>query len=197
MNAPVQPAPVTPSLAGGFAHPAHDAARAFRAAMQALARPGRIQMITGALPPAPLSVAAGTLALVLMDQTTPVWLAPSHDSAGLRAWLTFHTGAPFTTAEAAHFVIGSWEALAQVSRFATGTPDYPDRAATLIVEMPALEARGARLTGPGIQDSARLTLPEIAAFQANNALYPLGFDTFLTAGDQIAGLPRSTRLEDI
>ncbi|WP_112311599.1 phosphonate C-P lyase system protein PhnH [Pseudogemmobacter bohemicus] len=189
-------APFTPSLSGGFAHPAHDAARAFRAAMQALARPGRIEPITGAAPPAPLSPAAGTLALVLLDQTTPVWLAPSHDTGDLRAWLTFHTAAPFTTPQAAMFVIGSWVAISPVSRFSIGTPDYPDRAATLIVEMPDLRAEGPRLTGPGIRDSARLSLPETAAFQANHALYPLGFDTFLTAGDRIAGLPRSTHVEE-
>ena len=93
-------------------------------------------------------------------------------------------------------MIGSWEALTPVSRFAIGTPEYPDRAATLIIEMPALAQTGARLTGPGIKDSARLSLPEVAAFQANRALWPLGFDAFLTAGDQVAGLPRSTIVED-
>ena len=185
-----------PVAGGGFAHAPHDAARAFRAAMQALARPGRIERLSGALPPAPLSPAAGALALVLFDQTTPVWLAPSHDLPALRDWLIFQTGAPFTTPEAAHFVIGSWEALTPVSRFAIGTPEYPDRAATLIIEMPALAQTGARLTGPGIKDNARLSLPEVAAFQANRALWPLGFDAFLTAGDQVAGLPRSTIVED-
>lgn len=190
-------APLSARLSGGFAHPAHGSARAFRAAMQALARPGRIETLVGAAPPAPLSVAAGTLALVLFDQTTPVWLAPSHDAPALRDWLTFHTGAPMTTPGEAQFVIGSWAALTPVSRFAIGTAEYPDRAATLIVDMPALDASsGARLTGPGIRDSARLSLPETAAFQANRALYPLGFDCFLTAGDQVAGLPRSTIVED-
>ncbi len=186
----------TPSLGGGFAHPPQDAARAFRAAMQALARPGRIERITGATPPAPLSVAAGTLALVLLDQTTPLWLAPAHDTPDLRAWLTFHTGAPFVAPEAASFAIGTWEALTPLSRFAIGTPDYPDRAATLIVEMPELTAFGPRLTGPGIQNSASFSLPETTAFKANRVLYPLGFDSFFTCDDRIAGLPRSTILEE-
>ena len=30
-----------------------------------------------------------------------------------------------------------------------------------------------------------------------NALFPLGFDAFLTCGTRVAGLPRSTRVEDI
>ena len=85
--------------------------------------------------------------------------------------------------------------LAPVSRFAIGTPDYPDRAATLVVVTDRLDDAGATLRGPGIDGAARLSLPEIAAFRANRALFPLGFDTLLTCGDRLAGLPRSTRVE--
>jgi alpha-D-ribose 1-methylphosphonate 5-triphosphate synthase subunit PhnH len=84
-----------------------------------------------------------------------------------------------------------------VARFAIGQPDYPDRAATLIVEMPALSSEGPRLRGPGIDGVATLSLPESAAFIANRGLFPLGFDCFLTAGASVAGLPRSTRVEDV
>ena len=45
-------------LSGGFADPPADAAHAFRAIMQAMARPGTIHDVTGARPPAPLSIAA-------------------------------------------------------------------------------------------------------------------------------------------
>jgi alpha-D-ribose 1-methylphosphonate 5-triphosphate synthase subunit PhnH len=81
-------------------------------------------------------------------------------------------------------------------RFAIGTAEYPDRSATLIVEMPELVAEGARLTGPGIETEAHLSLPEIAAFQANRARFPLGFDCFFTCGERVAGLPRSTRVQE-
>ena len=183
------------SLRGGFADPARQSARAFRAALDALSRPGHITRIEGAAPPAPLSAAAGGLLLVLADATTPIWLAPSHDVPAVRDWITFHTGAPFATAGGAQFAVGTWAALLPVDRFAVGLPDYPDRSATLIVEMTALHPEGARLTGPGILGTAHLDLPEIAAFRANHALFPLGFDTFLTTGSEIAGLPRSTRIE--
>jgi alpha-D-ribose 1-methylphosphonate 5-triphosphate synthase subunit PhnH len=185
------------ALAGGFAEPPLESARAFRALLDVMARPGRIAALAGALPPAPLSVAAGTVALTLLDGTTPVHLAGGHDAGVVREWITFHTGAPFVRAEEAVFAIGTWEALQPVGRFAIGTPEYPDRACTLIVEMPELEARGARLTGPGIKDHAFLSLPEVAAFRANRALFPLGFDCFFTAGDRVAGLPRSTIVEDV
>jgi alpha-D-ribose 1-methylphosphonate 5-triphosphate synthase subunit PhnH len=140
-------------------------------------------------------VAAGVLVLTLCDGATPVHLAGAHDCPSLRDWITFHTGAPLVGAEQAAFAVGTWGALQPVSRFAIGQPDYPDRSATLIVEMPALSATGPRLTGPGIKDSAHLSLPETAAFIANRALFPLGFDCFFTVGAQVAGLPRSTIVE--
>jgi alpha-D-ribose 1-methylphosphonate 5-triphosphate synthase subunit PhnH len=67
----------------------------------------------------------------------------------------------------------------------------------LVIEVPRLEPTGARLTGPGIRDHAFLSLPATAPFQANHALFPLGFDAFLTCGDRIAGLPRTTIVRDV
>jgi len=185
------------ALTGGFADAPVQSARAFRAVLDALSRPGVIVMLAGAAPPAPLSAAAGVLVLTLVDGTTPLHLAGGHDTPALRDWITFHTGAPLVGPAEAVFVIGIWEALQPVSRFAIGRADYPDRAASLIVEMPRLEASGARLTGPGIATEAHLSLPEVAAFQANRALFPLGFDTYLTCGSRLAGLPRSTRVEAV
>jgi alpha-D-ribose 1-methylphosphonate 5-triphosphate synthase subunit PhnH len=183
-------------LDGGFADPPRQAAHAFRAALSALSRPGRIERIEGAAPPAPCSPAAGALLLTLCDTTTGLHLAPSHDTGALRGWIAFHTGAPIVPAEEADFALGSWAALAPVARFRIGTPAYPDRAATLIVEMDRLASSGARLTGPGIETEAALSLPETAAFAANRARFPLGFDCYFTCGDRLAGLPRSTRVEE-
>jgi alpha-D-ribose 1-methylphosphonate 5-triphosphate synthase subunit PhnH len=60
--------------------------------------------------------------------------------------------------------------------------------------MPTLTNTGATLTGPGIKDSAQLNLPDVPALQANAAQFPLGFDLFFSAGDQLAALPRSTKV---
>jgi len=181
------------SLTGGFTNAPHQSAYAFRAALNALSRPGMIEALTGATPPAPMSVAAGVLILTLCDRTTPLHLVGAHDCAALRDWVTFHTGAPWVAAEAASFALGQWQDLS-VDHYAIGTAEYPDRAATLIVEMPALTATGARLTGPGIEVSARLSLPQ--GFR-NRADFPLGLDCFFTCGDRIAALPRSTKIEVI
>ncbi len=183
------------SLTGGFSDPPVMSARAFRAALEAMARPGTIQRIEGAEAPAPLSPAAATLILTLCDGGTPLYLTPGYDSAEIRAWVTFHTGAPLVARDAARFAVGPWAALAPLADYAAGTADYPDRSATLIVECDALRSDGARLTGPGIRDAAHLALPEIAAFQANAARYPLGLDFFFTAGTQLAALPRTTQVE--
>lgn len=185
------------TLKGGFAQPPVESAHAFRAIMQALARPGTLHQIAGAAPPSPASPAAGAALLTLCDATTPLYLAGGYDCPALRDWVTFHCASPLVPADQAAFALGAWADLQPVSRFAIGLPDYPDRSATLIVEMPMLAASGLSLRGPGIEFRAQLNLPDAAAFQANRALFPLGFDCLLTCGDHIAGLPRSTIVEQI
>lgn len=183
-------------LEGGFGDAPVEAARAFRAAMRVMARPGTIEALEAARPPKPVSVAAGTLLLTLCDHETGVYLAGAYDTAELREWLAFHTGAPVVAAGEAQFALGDWAALMPLSQYAVGTPEYPDRSATLIVEMEGLEAKGTGLRGPGIKERAELSLPDAEAMTANAAQFPLGVDFFLTCGDRVAALPRSTRLED-
>jgi alpha-D-ribose 1-methylphosphonate 5-triphosphate synthase subunit PhnH len=113
----------------------------------------------------------------------------------VRDWITFHTGAPFAAPEGATFAVGRWAALMPLDRYPVGTPEYPDRGATLIVEVDALAPEGARLTGPGIDGAAALNLPDPAAHAWVRRQFPLGIDMLFCAGDRIAGLPRSTRVE--
>ena len=182
------------ALTGGFADPSRDAARAFRAALEAMARPGRIAVLTGAAAPAPVSTAAAVLLLTLCDAETPLHLAGGHDTPALRDWIAFHIGAPLVGRGAAMFALGRWPALGPLTDYPQGTAEYPDRSATLIVEVDRLDPAGARLAGPGIADSALLSLPDVAALAAR-ARFPLGVDLFLTCGDRMAALPRTTRVE--
>jgi alpha-D-ribose 1-methylphosphonate 5-triphosphate synthase subunit PhnH len=184
-------------LSGCFADTPREAAQAFRAVLESMARPGTIHTVSGAAPPSPISVGAGVCLLTLVDATTSLHLAGAADCAAVRDWVNFHIGAPLVAAEAADFALGSWDALQPVSRFRIGTPDYPDRSATLIVEMDRLAAHGPCMTGPGIETATWLNLPETAAFHANRALFPLGFDCLFTFGNRLAALPRSTRVENI
>ena len=184
------------TLSGGFDDPAIRAAHAFRSVMEAMARPGTVQEISGAEPPAPLSKAAGSVLLTLCDTDTPVYLAGDADNEATRAWLSFHTGAPLTGPSHCMFAVGTWTALGPLSSYPIGTSEYPDRSATLIVESPELSEIGATLRGPGIKSQAALSLPEISAFQSNTALFPLGLDFVFTSGSQLAALPRSTEVSE-
>ncbi len=181
------------ALEGGFQNAPTDAAHAFRSIMTAMARPGEISRVDGATPPAPLSVATGVTLLTLCDPDTPVFLGKSVNAQEIIDWITFHTGAPLVEAKDAMFAVGSWQDLT-LDDFPIGTAEYPDRSATLIVEVPTLDNTGAILAGPGIKDTSRLTVPDIDAFQTNRQNFPLGLDFIFTCGNRLACLPRSTRV---
>jgi alpha-D-ribose 1-methylphosphonate 5-triphosphate synthase subunit PhnH len=191
------------TLEGAFADPPAEAARAFRALLDAMARPGRVHRLAGAAPPAPLPPAAGVAALTLCDAETPIWLAPELRTPAVEGWLRFHANCPFAERpEGAAFAFGSPEALAEVlERLPEGEADWPDRSATLVVLAPTLsEGPALRLSGPGVDGTARLplgpALDAVAALHApNRRSFPLGRDLILCAGDAVAALPRSTRLE--
>jgi alpha-D-ribose 1-methylphosphonate 5-triphosphate synthase subunit PhnH len=186
------------ALTGGFADAPREAAIGFRAVMQAMARPGTIHRLGGAKPPLPLSVAAGVVLLTLCDPETPIFLGDSVKNQDVTSWISFHAGSPIVSPAAAMFALGRWDDFRQLHAFPVGSAEYPDRSATVIIEMDELGAIGegsCRLTGPGIKDHSSLCLPDPATFQSNSALFPLGLDFILTAGDCVAALPRSTKIE--
>jgi len=104
-------------------------------------------------------------------------------ATGMRNWISFHIGAPFTDRANSNFALGNWSDLAPITAYPIGTSEYPDRSATPIVEMDHLTATGAILKGQGIQDSAVLSLLEPAAFKANHRQFSLGLDFLFTCGD--------------
>ena len=189
------------SPAAGFADPVLGAQSTFRAVLDAFAEPGRIVREAGAglAPPAPLHRASFALSLTLLDFETPVWLDPNLDAAPVRNALRFHCGCPLVSEpEAAAFaLIGSPSEMPPLERFAVGTSDYPDRGATLVLQVERLEeVGGLTLAGPGIRGSRQLDAAPLppgfdARWAANRALYPQGLDLVLVAGDRLAALPRS------
>ncbi|TWG91290.1 alpha-D-ribose 1-methylphosphonate 5-triphosphate synthase subunit PhnH [Mesorhizobium sp. J18] len=192
------------SIEGGFRQPVFDAQATFRAVMEALARPGTIQKsLAAARPPAPLTPEAGAVALTLCDHDTPIWLDPPLQAEeAVRAWLAFHTGAPIVTNPSdAHFAFVSYPAtLISLDNFAQGTQDYPDRSATLVLQVETLANGPAiALEGPGIRTTARLApspMPRHFAEQwvQNRARFPRGIDLVLVAREGVAALPRTTRI---
>ncbi|MDO7632874.1 MAG: phosphonate C-P lyase system protein PhnH [Paracoccaceae bacterium] len=183
------------ALKGGFSNPAHDAAFAFRAILDAMARPGLVVALAGASAPAPLSNAAAAAVLTLVDATTPLYLAPSHDNPNLRAWLTFHCNAPFCAENDAQFALGTWADLILYT-FPKGTPLYPDRSTTLIIDHWEAAVPNTQIHGPGIETTTQIALPDIGYFAANHRLSPLGLDFIFTKGDALFALPRSTAVQE-
>jgi alpha-D-ribose 1-methylphosphonate 5-triphosphate synthase subunit PhnH len=192
------------SLAAGFANPVFDSQSAFRAAMEALSRPGRIRPIgAGLVPDAPLSPSAAALVLALCDFETPLHLSPRVLSVpGVAAFLRFHSGAPLVEgpSRAAFAVLDLAHDRLDLSSFAQGTPEYPDRSTTIIACCANLEAGEALLVaGPGIADVAQLKVPGLPAdfaaqWAVNRAGFPLGVDVIFAAPGAIVGLPRSARI---
>ena len=190
-------------IAAGLADPPHDAQRLFRAVLESFSHPGRIV----ALPEPPagvgaLSAAATAFVLTLVDRDTPLWLAPQFDVAAVRNFVRFHTGAPIVTRAAdALFALLTLDRAPLLDGFAIGSDPYPDRSATLIVEVPSLSTGPERLVrGPGIQDRATTRIDGLppsfwSEWKANHALFPCGIDVVFTAETELLALPRSIVVE--
>jgi alpha-D-ribose 1-methylphosphonate 5-triphosphate synthase subunit PhnH len=176
----------------GFAEPTLDAQAAFRAALQALSRPGALVHCERA---------AFALCLALVDHDTRVWLSPG--AAQLAPSLRFHTGCPLVERpeDADFLLVASPSELPELHTLAAGSDEAPHRSATLIVEVPHLRDDGGwKLSGPGIRTAARLRVAGLdAAFAtqwlANRERFPRGVDLFLCSGSRLCGLPRTTVLE--
>lgn len=193
----------TLAFAGGFQKPVFEAQAVFRTVMDCMARPGTVGTVApAARPPKPLAAAAGAVALTLCDHDTPVWLTPALAASALPGWLAFNTGAIVTQErQNARFAfVEKGAMLPNLSLFAQGTQEYPDRSTTLVVEIEALEGgRPLALAGPGIRtekEIAPLGLPDMFPhfWSENRQGFPRGIDLILVAGDRVLCLPRATVL---
>lgn len=194
-------------LVPGFDDPVHDAQRVFRRLLDALARPGvpvaladAYTGFAGLSARTPRSIAATLLALA--DYDTPVWFDAAC-APELPALLRFHAGAPVAqrTQDAAFAVVLDAQHAPALDAFSWGTPEFPDRSASLFIAPAAFEGGPrVRLSGPGIAHDLVIAprgLP--AAFwharAALQAEFPLGVDVWLCDAARVIGLPRSARAD--
>lgn len=184
--------------------PVHDAQLAFRCVLKALSEPGVIQTLPMALQaPAPLDKATAAVCLSLMDFETPVWLADDVASDAVRAYLRFHCGLPLVKepSQAAFAVLRAPLTIFSLEDFAQGSMAYPDKSATLLIQVSDLDHGPARvISGPGIRDKAAFCvsdLPEdfVSRWQHNHLMFPMGVDVIFCCGNAVLGLPRTTRLQ--
>lgn len=210
LSEPARPASLA-AVGRGLADPVHGAQQVFRAVLEAMARPGRLQQLpadtlAGLEPPA-FGTGLGAVLLALLDAETGVWLDPALAGGATGDWLRFHTGvrlldgrgeAPFAVVPAARADARLWSTLPR------GSDEMPQHGATLVVDVPRLAPDGPdalALRGPGIADVQRLAVGGLGAafWRARAALqpqFPCGIDLILVCGDTLAALPRTTRIAD-
>lgn len=174
---------------------------AFRALMDAMARPGEIRALGHVDAPSPLMAGTAAILRSLADYETPVWLDGALAEPAVAEWIRFQTGAAIVTdpRQAAFALVGNAADLPDLAAFSPGSEDYPDRSATLVVQVARFSGATFSLAGPGIRTERTLAaeplpddFPELCA--ANHALFPRGIDLVLVAGDRVAALPRTVRV---
>ena len=182
-----------------------DSQRVFRAVLQAMSFPGRVNLLAVSIePPAPLDLATAAVCLTLVDLETPVWLDAAAGTDEARGYLRFHCGCSIVDdpAKASFAIIADPTDKRSLSDFNQGDDRYPDRSATLIIQVPSFaEGADRALAGPGIVGSVKTNIDGLAPsfwldWSGNGAAYPAGVDVLFTCGPSILGLPRTTWIED-
>lgn len=194
------------ALAPGFTHPVFDAQAVFRAVLDALARPGLPRDLALDLaPPSPLTPELAAVALALADPDASLWLdAALASSPAVAGYLRFHTGARIVAdpTEAAFALVSDAGADLPITELPTGTDEYPDRSATLVVAVASLAGGPAlTLSGPGIRGDVEVSAGPLPAglvevLRANAASFPRGLDVLLVSAGRVLGIPRSSRLAE-
>jgi alpha-D-ribose 1-methylphosphonate 5-triphosphate synthase subunit PhnH len=189
------------ALEAGFADPVADAQTAFRALLDAMARPGRLAtFVAPAKAPTGFGIAAAAVALALADIDTPVWLSPA--CAPAADWVRFHCGTKIVANVAAsRFAFATAADCPTLAELDAGSNEYPNRSSTLVLEVPHLAAPGPLvLRGPGIESTHTAEIaglpPEFWSKRAMlHEIFPRGIDIVFVAGAAAIALPRTTRVE--
>jgi alpha-D-ribose 1-methylphosphonate 5-triphosphate synthase subunit PhnH len=168
------------AIAPGFGDTTLESQAVFRRALAALAQPGLLVECDDAPEPPPgVHPAANALLLALLDHDCRLWLSPSLNGV-VAGYLRFHTGCVLVGApQYADFALVARAAeLPRLDSFDGGSDEFPERGATVVVQLEALGGAGF-----------------LAQWSDNGAQFPRGVDLFLASGKRLCGLPRTTRIE--
>lgn len=191
--------------APGFIDAPSQSQEAFRALLRAMSRPGTVSPISGPEnPPYGLSSSAAAVCLTLLDLDTSLWLDEPFRTPEIETYLHFHCGCPLTNEScgARFALLEGWREHISLEDFNPGLPDYPDRSATVFIQVQSLEqGRGVVLEGPGIKGQARLQARGLGqgfweSLKRNRQRFPQGVDVILVSPREVAGLPRSVRVKE-
>ena len=177
--------------------------RTFRALLDGMARPGSL----GRAEPHPRGgrlAAAVTILEAVLDHEVTFAVVP--EQADVTETILRLTGSYAVAPEEADYLLCTGDGIAMGLRAAKeGTPEYPDRSATIIAlvrnadDLPSL-GTPLTLAGPGIDGTHTVRVEGFPQecreqFAERNAELPMGIDLVLLAPDgAFTCLPRSTRL---
>ena len=187
-----------------FADPVRDSQIVFRRLLTAMSQPGRIVVPEPSCDARePLFATSHALCLTLMDGDTPVWLQPAMRRPSLLAHLAFHCGCPIVDRpdQAQFAIIADPATMPDLALFSPGLDTYPDRSATVIIQVASLTTGAPLLlSGPGIDGERPLNVDGLppgfhAMWTTNRSLYPRGVDLILVDPVHLVGLPRGCRVE--
>ncbi len=186
--------------------PVRDTQRTFRVLLDVMARPGTIQQLPVAAVAAPVNPWLAAVLVTLLDHEVSLAVGAFDGPDGLERFVRQRTACKAVSADRADFVVASWDGLdpSLPLRLRTGTLEYPNDGATLLLLVPTLAqddpaALLLGLAGPGIPAGHSLRVPGLPAafFSARDeaAEYPCGTDLILIDPDgRVAALPRSTTI---
>lgn len=198
-------------VVAGFNDSVLDSQRVFRDALQALSHPGDvIKLIPHAEIPEKAQPSAAVLLLALLDADSSLWLSPTIAASDAAHWIVFHTNCKLVEHPSlADFAwMYSIDEMPALTDFKQGSDEYPELSTTCLLNVDDFEPHGysaysLTLQGPGISGTNQLRLKSLSVSQienfidqwcSNNQQFPKGIDFFLCGSDQIAGLPRTTKL---
>jgi alpha-D-ribose 1-methylphosphonate 5-triphosphate synthase subunit PhnH len=192
----------------GFDQEALASARNFRLIMDAMARPGNIVKLgLQKQPVGKMSAGSQMVALTLCDHETPVLLDTSLGEEPVEEFFRFHCGSSLVDdpSKAMFAFLSGVPDADMLSAFSVGTPAYPDRSTTLVIEVDGFDSqpdKGLALSGPGIRNVHYLQVSGIDAhfwkwWPGNASRFPLGVDAILVSDDAIVALPRTVKLMEI
>jgi len=192
--------------ASGFSDSVHDSQKIFRAALQAMSHPGRVQKISAecGVPPG-LSKGMTAVLLTLVDADTPVWL-PQGVNEQVRHYLRFHCACPFVSDPclARFVVVPTGFDAPSIDACCPGDPAFPDTSTTMLLEVQSLDDSPSHepvvFTGPGIKTEQAVSVAGLPdrfweQWKANHQQFPLGVDAFLIQENNLCGLPRTVSVE--
>ena len=167
----------------------------FRALLDALSRPGTVQLLPEGNP-------FQHLAGALLDLEVSVFTADEDVRALLRT-----TGVQFRpVSEADYLFFTAWtpDVLHDIERARVGTPLDPHHSATIILPARIGEGEMSVWHGPGIEGHVNVCLGGLPAGGVHDLLalrrqhaFPLGWDVFFVDDVQVIGLPRTTQVQEL